>query len=97
MFSSLSGVVPKLVRKVYDICRTEKYLDARKAQEDLVELYQIVKRAGRGGLKGAMRAMGRDCGQPRPPLDTLSAAAYDKLAAEIEALPALRGEPRGWA
>jgi 4-hydroxy-tetrahydrodipicolinate synthase len=96
MFSALSGVAPRLVRELYDICRTEKYFDARKLQEDLALLRQIVKRAGTGGLKGAMRAMGRDCGQPRPPLDALSAAAYDKLAAEIEALPALRGEPKGW-
>ncbi len=96
MFSSLSGVAPKLVRELYNICRTEKYFDARKPQEDLALLRQIVKRAGTGGLKGAMRAMGRDCGQPRPPLDALGAVEYDKLAAEIEALSALRGEPKGW-
>lgn len=96
MFSSLSGVAPKMVRELYEICRTEKYFDARKPQEDLATLRQIVKRAGAGGLKGALRAMGRDCGQPRPPLDALSAAVYDKLAAEIGALAVLRAEPRGW-
>ena len=96
MFSSLSGVAPKLVRQLYDICRTEKYFDARKAQEDLVALRQMVKRAGFAGLKGAMRAMGRDCGQPRPPLDALSATSYKELAAELGALTALREEPRGW-
>ena len=80
MFSSLSGVAPTLVRRLYDICRTEKYFDARPAQEDLAALRQIVKRAGAGGLKGALRAMGRECGQPRPPLDALSAGGYDKLA-----------------
>ena len=96
MFSSLSGVAPKLVHQLYDICRTEKYFDARKVQEDLVELYQLVKHASSGGLKGAMRAMGRDCGQPRPPLDALSAAEYERLAAAVIALPALRDEPRGW-
>jgi 4-hydroxy-tetrahydrodipicolinate synthase len=96
MLSSLSAVAPQLVRKVYDICRTEKYFDARASQEDLVVLRQTIKRAGHGGLKGAMRAMGRDCGQPRPPLDSLSDADYQKLAAEIAALPALKEEPRGW-
>ena len=96
MFSSLSGVAPTLVRRLYDICRTEKYFDARPAQEDLAALRQIVKRAGAGGLKGALRAMGRECGQPRPPLDALSAGGYDKLAAEIGALAILRAEPRGW-
>lgn len=96
MFSSLSGVAPTRVRQLYDICRTEKYFDARGAQEDLAALRQIVKRAGAGGLKGALRAMGRDCGQPRPPLDALSAGGYDKLAAELGALAVLGAEPRGW-
>ena len=96
MFSSLSGVAPALVRQLYDICRTEKYFDARKAQEDLAALRQIVKRAGAGGLKGALRAMGRECGQPRPPLDALSAGGYEKLAAELGALAVLSAEPRDW-
>ena len=93
---SLAGVAPILVRELYRICRTEKYFDARKTQEDLVELLQIVKRAGTGGLKGAMRAMGRDCGPPRPPLDPLSADGYARLAAQLGGLPALGAEPRGW-
>lgn len=96
MFSSLAGVAPMLVRQLYEICRTEKYFDARKAQEDVAELRQIVKRAGAGGLKGALRAMGRDCGEPRPPLAALSAGGYERLAAELGALAVLRAEPRGW-
>ena len=96
MFSSLAGVAPTLVRQLYEICRTEKYFDARKAQEDAAELRQIVKRAGAGGLKGALRAMRRECGQPRPPLDALSGGGYEKLAAELGALAVLRTEPRGW-
>ena len=96
MFSSLAGVAPGLVRKLYDICRTEKYFDARKLQEDAAALSQIVKRAGAGGLKGAMRVMGRDCGEPRPPLEAVAAGGYEKLAAELGAMAALRTEPRGW-
>lgn len=96
LFSSLCGVAPKLARELYDICRTEKYKDARKAQEDLAALRQIVKRAGAGGLKGAMRAMGRDCGEPRPPLQALGAGGYKTLAAELTAMAVLRAEPRGW-
>lgn len=96
MFSSLAGVAPVLVRKLYDICRTEKYFDARQTQKDLAALRQSVKRGGTGGLKGAMRAMGRACGQPRPPLDPLGEDGYAKLAAEIGAMTVLREEPRGW-
>lgn len=96
MFTSLAGVAPRLVRQLYDICRTEKYFDARKPQEDIAALRQIVKRAGPGGLKAAMRTMGRDCGAPRPPLDALAAADYEKLTVNLGALAGLRGEPRGW-
>ena len=96
MFTSLAGVAPGLVSELYRICRTEKYMDARKAQEDLAELRQIVKRAGAAGLKGALRAMGRECGEPRPPLQAMGAANYKQLNTEFKALAALRAEPRGW-
>ena len=96
MFSSLAGVAPKLVAELYRICRTENYFDARKPQEDVADLRQAVKRAGAAGLKGALQAMGRDCGNPRPPLANLTASGRKKLTAELEALPALRDEPRGW-
>ncbi|OGA39097.1 MAG: hypothetical protein A3G24_14120 [Betaproteobacteria bacterium RIFCSPLOWO2_12_FULL_62_13] len=96
MFSSLAGVAPKLVRQLYDICRKERYFEARQPQEELAALRQIVKRAGFAGLKGAMRAMGRDCGEPRPPNEALGAGVYEKLAAELGAMAALRAEPRGW-
>lgn len=97
MFSSLAAVAPKLVRNLYDICRTEKYFDAREPQENVAALRQAVKRAGGiEALKGAMRAMGRDCGETRPPLDKLDAKRFEKLAAELKAMPFLRDEPRGW-
>lgn len=96
LLTKLAGIAPRLIRKLYDICRTEKYFDARGTQEDVVALYQIIKHAGSGGLKGAMRWMGRDCGQTRPPLDPLDAAAYDRLSVKLAALPALKDEPRGW-
>ena len=96
MFSSLAGVAPKLMAELYRICRTENYFDARKAQEDVADLRQAVKRAGAAGLKGALQAMGRDCGNPRPPLANLTASGRKKLTAELEAMAALRDEPRGW-
>ena len=96
MFSALSGVAPKLVRRLYDICRTERYAEARDAQEGIVVLRQAVKRHGFAGLKAAMRAMGRDCGDPRPPHEALREADHAALAEAVHAQAALSGEPRGW-
>ena len=96
MFSALAAIAPERVRRFFALCREERYFDARPAQEQLSALRQSLKRRGFAGLKAALRALGRDCGEPRPPNEALDAAAQAELAAEIEASPALRGEPRGW-
>ena len=95
-FSPLSGVAPKLVREVYDLCAKQQFTQARKAQEDLAALHHLLKTAGFAGLKGAMGAMGRDCGQPRPPVRALGEIEYGTLAQEIATMDFLRAEPRGW-
>lgn len=96
MFSSLAGIAPKLIGELYALCRKEQYDKARPAQEAASALRQVVKNTGIAGLKGALRAMGRDCGQPRPPLDALGAGDYERIAAALGAMPALGGEPRNW-
>lgn len=96
MFSSLSAVAPRLISEFYAVCRKEQYGKARPAQETLAALRQLIKKNGISGLKGALRALGRDCGQPRPPLDALTADDYDRIAAGIGASGALRSEPKGW-
>lgn len=96
VFSGLAGVAPKLVRDLYDHCRKEQYGSGRKAQESIAALRQAVKKDGVAGLKGALRAMGRDCGEPRPPLRPIGEEEYGKLSEALAAMPALRAEPRGW-
>jgi dihydrodipicolinate synthase/N-acetylneuraminate lyase len=96
MISALAGVAPVLVRRLYDICRTEQYLEARKAQEAAAVMYQTLKRGGFGALKAAHRAMDRDVGEPRPPMESLKEEARGRFAAELERLEVLRAEPRGW-
>jgi len=96
MFSSLAGIAPKLIGELYAFCHKEQYDKALPVQESTAALWQAVKKTGIAGIKGAMRAMGRDCGQPRSPLDLISAGNYAKLAAELGAMPALGGEPRSW-
>src|SRR5712691_6019799 len=86
LFSPLAGVAPKLIRKLYDGCRKDQLVEARGAQEAVAALRQHLKSSG--SLKAAMRTMGRDCGVPRPPLQTPETEAARALAATLE--PMLR-------
>lgn len=96
-FSALSAIAPRLVRQVYDLCGKEEYGEARKGQEDLATLRQLVKHPRlETGLKAALRAMGRDSGQPRPPARPLGEVEYGKIAEALGAMACLRAEPRGW-
>lgn len=96
MFSSLAGIAPALVRRLFDLCRKERYFEARPTQEAVAALRQVVKKRGFAGTKAAMRALARDCGALRPPNAALSEAEQAALAADIDAFSPLRGEPRGW-
>jgi 4-hydroxy-tetrahydrodipicolinate synthase len=96
MLAPLAGIAPRLVRELYDLCRAQKLFEARKVQEQVAALRQAIKPGGVASLKAAMRAMGRDCGEPRPPLLPLDAVAYQKLVGELDALAVLEAEPRGW-
>ena len=96
LFSPLVAIAPRLVRRLYELCREEKFFEARPVQEEVAALSQLIKADGPAGLKAALRAMGRDCGEPRPPLLPLAPSAQARLEAALAALPALRHEPRGW-
>jgi 4-hydroxy-tetrahydrodipicolinate synthase len=96
MFAPLAGIAPKLVRELFMLCRDQKLFDARGPQEQVAALRQAVKAGGVASLKAAMAVMGRDCGEPRPPLLQLDAATYQRLVGELDAIAALRAEPRGW-
>jgi dihydrodipicolinate synthase/N-acetylneuraminate lyase len=96
MLSALSIVAPTLVCRLFELCRRQKLFEARALQEELAALRQIVKPGGVGALKAAARAMGRHCGDPRPPLMPLDATAEKALVAAIAALPTIGSEPVGW-
>jgi 4-hydroxy-tetrahydrodipicolinate synthase len=102
-FSALSGVAPTLVRRLYELCSREKYVEARRIQEEIADLHHVVKEAGASGLKDglaglktALAAMGRDCGLPRPPVRALDGIERGKLAEAISGMAFLTGEPHGW-
>ncbi len=96
MVSSLAGVAPAAVRSLWELCIRERYAEARPLQEAVAALRQALKPFGVAGLKGGQRAMGRECGQPRPPLDPLGANAQQELLTALSAIAVLRDEPRGW-
>jgi len=96
MFSALAVIAPKLVRRLFDLCRAQEFFEARALQEDVAALRQILKPGGVAALKAAARFMGRDCDAPRSPLLPLDVAAEKNLAAQLAALPVLADEPRGW-
>lgn len=102
-YSPLSGIAPLLVRKLYDLCSSEKYLEARPLQEDIAALHHVVKEAGASGLKdglagikAAMAALGRPCGLPRPPVRPLGEIERERLAQQIAGMAFIESEPQGW-
>jgi len=95
MLSPLAAVSPIMVRGLYDLCRAENYGAARAAQEDAAILFRLFRDSGVAGLKAAARVMGRDCGDPRPPLPPLRDSKA--LAAELASVASVKNEPRGWA
>ena len=99
----LAGIAPRLVRRVYDLCRQEKYVEARGMQEDIAQLHHLVKEAGASGLKDglagikcAMAMMGRECGVPRPPVSSLGEVERGRFEGSMHAMAFLKAEPRGW-
>jgi 4-hydroxy-tetrahydrodipicolinate synthase len=96
MFAPLAAIAPKLVRRLFELCRDGKLFEARPAQEEIAELRQLLVPGGVASLKAALAARGRDCGEPRPPLLALDTRMADEFARDLAALPALRDEPRGW-
>lgn len=102
-FAPLAAVAPQLVRRLYDMCGKEQYIEARQVQEDVGTLHHAIKMAGESGLrdglaglKAVLRMMGRECGQPRPPVRSLGEVEYGKLAETVAGMAFLRAEPRGW-
>jgi 4-hydroxy-tetrahydrodipicolinate synthase len=96
MFSALAVVAPTLIQHLFDLCRQQKLFEARALQEDVAALRQAIKPGGVAALKAAARAMGRDCGIPRPPLLPLDAKAGKDLMAQLDSIRALSAEPHGW-
>ena len=96
LFSTLASIAPALVRRMYDDCARDRLFEVRAVQEQVAALRQVVKSGGVVGVKAAMRAMGRDTGNPRPPLRELTPDATARLNSGLGAIASLQTERRGW-
>lgn len=96
IISGLAGVAPRRVRQLYELVRDDKLVEARRVQEDLAALRQLLKPLGIGGLKAMMRIMARDVGDPRRPLEPMSEEARKALHATMRKIDYISGEPHGW-
>lgn len=92
MMSTLAALAPVRVRRLYELCRDQKFFDARPVQEEIAALRQATRKADIATLKAALQLLGRDCGAPRPPLRALDSARG--ALARLEDL--LVQEPRGF-
>jgi len=99
----LAGIAPKLVRRVYDMCRQQEFVEARGMQEDIAHLHHLVREAGASGLKDglagikcAMALIGRECGVPRAPVRPIGVVGRGRFEEAVQALAFLEAEPRGW-
>jgi 4-hydroxy-tetrahydrodipicolinate synthase len=97
LLAPLAGIAPTLMAKLFDGCRAGNLVEARAAQEDVAALRQATKPGGAPALKAALRHFGRDCGDPRPPLLPLDAAAAKILADALDRMQFMANEPRGWS
>lgn len=95
-FAPHATLAPQLVKKLYELCAAERFEDARPLQEEFARLYQAVKRRGASGIKAAAELMGRECGNPRPPILPLNDKGQRSLGEEMMQIPALRLESKGW-
>ncbi|HEY1544635.1 MAG TPA: dihydrodipicolinate synthase family protein [Xanthobacteraceae bacterium] len=96
LLAPLAGIAPRLVSGLYEAARSGDLFAARAAQEQIAALRQATKPGGAAVLKAGLRIMGRDCGEPRPPLTPLDAGGARQLADALAAMPSLAAEPRGW-
>lgn len=94
LLSSLASISPLLVRDLYRACRTEAYAAGRNLQEDAAILFRLMRDAGVSGLKAGAKMLGRDCGDPRPPL--VPWRESKTLFASMCTAASLKAEPRGW-
>jgi 2-dehydro-3-deoxy-D-pentonate aldolase len=88
-----SGVVPELMRKLYELTLAEKLDEARELQYDIVELFDamILSAEFPDGFRTAVRLRGFDTGVGRQPLSDEQQVELAKLGDRLQCLLAQHG------
>ncbi len=86
---ALSCVLPEACVQLFDLVQRGAHDDARVLQRRLVPLSRLLgNRFGVPGLKAALRLVGCDVGEPRPPLRPLDADGRAAIEAALHAIQA---------
>jgi 4-hydroxy-tetrahydrodipicolinate synthase len=84
-FSALNLIFPGLVKRLYELCEREAYVEARPLQYRASELLITIKRFKmHSAVKAMMEMQGRPIGQPRQPNLPLSSAEKESLVATLK-------------
>jgi 4-hydroxy-2-oxoglutarate aldolase len=81
---ALANVLPEECVTIYTLLRAKRYDEAREVQRRIAPVSKLVGANGVAGLKAALKVVGIDVGDPRPPLASLSDAAAALLRDAIE-------------
>ncbi len=94
--SACSGVAPKLIRDLYNLCKEGQYEKAMELQYKASYLWQLFKVEYPSPIKAAMEMLGRPVGKTRLPILPLSDQAKRQLRDELQRLGVFDQEPHGW-
>ena len=84
---ALASVVPDLCVELYDLAQSGRHSEARELQRRLTPLAGLVtSRYGVPGLKAALSLLGFRAGEPRLPLQPITAEAIDEFRVVLDRL-----------
>jgi len=95
-FSLFAQLVPRLAVRLYERCAAGDFVGAKVDQQNIDEMWGVVRSGYASGVKAALAVMGRPVGPSRLPVVPYSSEQVERLAAAMAELRFLADEPRGW-
>jgi 4-hydroxy-tetrahydrodipicolinate synthase len=91
------GIAPKMVMKLYDLCKKGDYAKARPLQYKIVKLLDSLNTLRYApAVKAAMAIMGRPVGPSRNPNQPLTSNETRSLRKTLNDLGIIQNEKHGW-